>query len=137
MTLHYMHPLMKTDNSPLWHQLLTNLNNSDGYGTCLGWSLLRLCILLILLIRRKYLVEVLFIYSALIPFMLVLSGVHFTTQRYAAPLLPALLILTGKMLADAITAPSVAIRWIGPITVFIAVTFSALSTLAGNLQFTS
>jgi ABC-type branched-subunit amino acid transport system substrate-binding protein len=129
------HASFDKGGAPLLYQVLENLHNLMGVALA-SVVLTGIPYSIILFAKGKHRVEIGFVYAALIPFILVLSGVHFTTQRYAIPLLPALLILTGKMLADAIQAPSLGIRCIGRLTVLVVGTFSALSTIAGNLQFT-
>ena len=130
-----LHASFDKGGAPLLYQVLANLHSSIGIALALV-VLAGIVYSLVLVCRREYIVEILFLYCALIPFTLLLASAHFTTPRYAAPLLPALLILAGKMLADATMARSTAIRWIGRIAVLVAVTFSAFTTIAGNLQFT-
>jgi hypothetical protein len=129
-----LHASFDKGDASLLYQVLANLHSSIGIALAVA-ALGGIIHSLFLAVRGKYVAEILFLYSSLIPFMLLLSSAHFTTQRYAAPLLPALLILTGKMLADAATARWMAIRWIGRIAVLVVVTCSAFSTVAADLQF--
>ncbi|MGH8546794.1 MAG: hypothetical protein ACREX3_24915, partial [Gammaproteobacteria bacterium] len=89
-----------------------------------------------LLIGGRQKSEILFVFSALVSFIFILSSVHFTHARYVVPLLPPLLVLVGKMLADSINATSIFVRYVGRVTAFTVLVFSALYTVAGNLQFT-
>lgn len=118
-----------------WHNILSAIYVPLG----LPVSMLAILALLYgvgLLVQREHRVKVLFILTMLVPYLLPVSNVHYAVTRHILPVLPPLLILMSKMLADMVGARSVAMRYLGLATAAVAALASGLYTVSAALEFT-
>lgn len=116
--------------------VLQRIFEASGFALGIAISLAVCYAVLQLMVGRKVR-EIVFVAVLIVPFFLMISNVHYASVRHVLPMVPPLLILVGKMLADLVTPGArQARRWVGYGLIAATVLYSALDTLAAELKFT-
>lgn len=88
-----------------------------------------------LLLRRRATREILLLAALLVPFALAVGNVHYASSRHVLPLIPPLLILAGKMIADLLGTRPAWLRGGALVVAVLALAWSAVYTVGADLAF--
>jgi hypothetical protein len=89
-----------------------------------------------LLFCREHWRSIVLIGSMFVPFLILISNVHYASIRHVLPLVPPLLLLVGKMMVDLMAARHRLAAGAGLLVGTVALAYSGLCALSTELQFT-
>jgi hypothetical protein len=116
--------------------LVSELRNALGIALfllCIGSILYSLNLFASKELRGK----VLLVWSMIFPYYVLMGSMHASRLRYAVPMIPGLLILTGKMVSDFTSSRMKLPRVVSIVLLGIVLSYSLIYTIALNLEFTN
>lgn len=91
---------------------------------------------LILMYRKDTRAKVSLVLSMIIPYYLVMGSMHSSKMRYIMPIVPFLLILTGKLVSDCLVVKNTGAKIFSTIIFLTVICYSLLFSIAADLEFT-
>jgi len=116
--------------------LVFELRNALGVPLCL-LVIAGILYSLILFASKESRGKVLLVWSMIFPHHIVMGSMHVSSLHYVVPIIPVLLILTGKMVSDFTSSNLKAGRIVSMVLVGIVLSYSLIYTIAADLEFTN